>query len=362
MKSLKPISALVQSILIITCWLGISNLYAQDLNAQHNLTGRMILNLDDPISGRKLEGYIWYPTHDMANAIWEHGNWERVWEPIAIIPDAEPIVDTFPVLLLSHGLFGTANNQAWLAQALVAQGYIVVAINHPGTSHFFRDTDQRRELWQRARDISRVIDYLTTDFVLSTQIRRDEIYMAGHSLGGHTAMLLAGARYSVRHFDDFCFDHIGELVCGLFNEWQVAKTEKDQQQMELDWSDARIKAFAIFDLGGSQSFDPVSLRAINAPMLVFGAPKDTMGLDLNIESRYLIKHLAPEVLVYHEPEQLGHFDFLGVCTEHGLVVLSAEEPDDSFVCFEGREERREMHKHLVKQLMQFFDESAIKRL
>ncbi|GAB2597061.1 alpha/beta hydrolase family protein [Nitrincola alkalisediminis] len=360
MKTLNPIRILLHSLLILTCWLGISNLYAQDLKSPHPSTGRMMLNLDDSISGRTLEGYIWYPTHDSADAVWEHGNWERVWEPIEVIIDAEPAVGTFPVLLLSHGLFGTAHNQAWLAKALVAQGYIVVAINHPGTSHFFRDADQRRELWQRARDISRVIDYLTSDFVLSTSIRSDEIYMAGHSLGGHTAMLLAGARYSARHFDDFCVHHIGELVCGLFNEWQVAKTETDRQQMELDWSDTRIKAFAIFDLGGSQSFDPESVKMINVPMLVFGAPRDTLGLDLNIESRYLIEHLKPDVVTYHEPEQLGHFDFLGVCTEHGLAVLSAEEPDDRFVCFEGREERREMHQRIVQVMMPFFDQIVLK--
>lgn len=357
MKTLKSICHLLaHGFYVIACLLGVPNLHAHGPDVSNYSTGRMILNLDDSVSGRKLEGYIWYPAHETDDIAWAHGNWERVWEPIAIAADAEPVNDTFPVLLLSHGLFGTANNQAWLAQILVAQGYIVVAINHPGTSHFFRDAEQRRELWQRARDISRVIDFLTIDSVLATHIRQNEIYMAGHSLGGHTAMLLAGARYDVHRFNNYCSRNMGELVCDLFNSWNVAKSTEDIKQMELDWSDSRIKAFAIFDLGGSQSFDPASLSAINVPMLVFGAPKGTMGLDLDIESRYLIEHLSSEIAVYDEPEELGHFDFLGVCTEHGLEVLSAEEPDDTFVCFDGREERRERHKHIAWQVLHFFDE------
>ncbi|WP_417586083.1 alpha/beta hydrolase family protein [Nitrincola sp.] len=354
MHRLQGFKRLYQGLLFIGLGLCITTVQAQDPSSTQNYTtARIDFSLEDTQTGRNLEGYIWYPSVDSSEPVWAHGNTERVWEPIAVVPDAAPIEGSFPVLVLSHGMFGTAHNQAWLAQAMVAQGYLVVAINHPGTSHFFRDPEQRRELWQRARDISRVIDYVSTDFVFADQVRQDEIYMAGHSLGGHTAMMLAGAQYSAKQFDEFCQHNSGELVCGLFTDWGVAKTPDDIQQMEMDWSDSRIKAFAIFDLGGSQSFDRNSLAAIDVPMLIYAAPKDIMGLDLDIESRYLITKLSQQTFSYHEPEQLAHFDFLGVCTEKALQVLTAEEPSDRYVCIEGRDERRAMHQQIIEQLSAF---------
>jgi len=345
-------------ILIITSMFFIPHIIAQPKSVHPNttdiLTGRGLLGIEDSAGNRHLEGYIWYPTLDMTTPEWAHGNSEAVWEPIHIHPEATPMEGKLPLVVLSHGSFGTAHNQAWLAEALVRHGFMVAAIHHPGTSHFFRDPVHRKNLWQRADDISRVIDYLTTDFIYADHINQNRIYMAGHSLGGFTAMLLAGARYDAYLFNQFCSEFSDDLVCRLFSEWRVAQTSDDIRLMEKDWSDDRIKAFAIFDLGGTQSFSHESLEAIDTPLLVYGAPVGEMKLNLDIESRYLVEKLSPETVRYIEPQQLGHFDFLAVCTEHAFAVLNEVDPDDLYVCENGRAPRQQMHERIAEEVLEFF--------
>lgn len=79
-----------------------------------------------------------------------------------------------------------------------------------------------------------------------------------------------------------------------------------------------------------------------------------MKLNLDIESRYLVDHLSPEKTIYIEPERLGHLDFLAVCTEQALELLREVEPDDLYVCENGREPRQQIHQFITEHLLVFF--------
>ncbi|MGO4908436.1 alpha/beta hydrolase family protein [Pseudorhodobacter sp. W20_MBD10_FR17] len=307
---------------------------------------------DFQIAGdRPLDGYVWYPTAQADGAVGAHGN--QVWQDLSVIKDAPIVAGPHPLVVFSHGMFGNANNQAWLAQALVAKGYVVAAVNHPGTSSFNKDPDQRRMLWERPKDISRVIDFVLGGAGIGAAVEPEHIFMAGHSLGGFTAMELAGARFDSATFDAFCTGHVDELVCGIFDGWDVAKTPDDRAQMQADLSDPRIAGFAVFDLGGTQSFSAASLAAIARPLLVIGAPDNIHGLDLDVESRALVAKL-PKGTPYLEPASLAHFDFLGLCTAQGLELLKEEEPDDAFVCEKGLEERAADHALVADAVDAFF--------
>lgn len=315
-------------------------------------TGLVELNILDTDGDRHMSGYLWYPTQETEGKTPALGG--AVWEGISVIPNAEPTVGRYPFLVMSHGMYGNARNQAWLASALTKTGYVVAAINHPGTSTFQRDPDQRRELWQRPRDISRAIDHVLGSSEIGSLVDRDRIFMAGHSLGGFTAVALAGGRYDAAKMDAFCAANPGELVCGIFDDWDIAKTPADRAKMTGDLSDARISGFAVFDLGGTQSFSTQSLGKIDRPMLVIGAPLDVVGLDLDRESRALVAALPKGNVRYIEPATLSHFDFLGVCTPNALQILKEEEPEDVFVCEQGREQRRADHDKIVEEVASFF--------
>lgn len=320
--------------------------------ASASQTGLIELTVSGGESGRDTSGFVWYPADQSATSIPSLGN--AVWEPIKVAPDAKPLPGKRPLVILSHGMFGNARNQAWLAEGLVARGYIVAAIDHPGTSTFNRDPDQRRELWERPRDISRALDTLMSHSRLGPLIDQELIYMAGHSLGGFTAIALAGGRVDPEQFDVFCATHQRDAACKAFTDWQLAKSPEDRTAIAADLSDPRIRAFAVFDLGGAQSFSKKSLGAINRPLIVYGAPEGQQ-LDIEIESRALAASLPKTITVYLEPAKLSHFDFLGLCTENGLAILKAEEAEDAVVCEGGRAERQARHRQIVEEVAAFFD-------
>lgn len=302
-----------------------------------------------------LSGFLWYPTDDTGPLAYDFES--EVWEGTKVVKDAAPAEDRFPLVILSHGMFGNAYNQAWLASALAERGYIVAAISHPGTSTWSRDPDQTRQLWERPRDVSRVVDHATGASDFAQHVDPERIYMAGHSLGGFTAVALAGARYDAEGFSQFCDQVPGEMVCDILSGWKIAQTPEDRTKMEADLSDPRIKAFAVFDLGGTQSFSADSLGQINRPMLVFGAPIMNSGLTLDMESRALIDALPEGNVRYVEPRTLSHFDFLGLCKPGGFEILAAEEPGDEIICADGGAPRAAKHDMIIETVADFFSNS-----
>jgi len=236
-------------------------------------------------SSRPLEGFVWYPTTAAEGPEEYHGN--PVWTGITAAKDADLADGSFPLIVLSHGMYGNAMNQSWLASALAEQGYIVAAISHPGTSTWMRDPDHAREMWERPKDVSRVIDFLTDAPAFAAQVDADRIYMGGHSLGGFTAGLLAGARFDATQLDDICATAPNDLICGIFRGWNIAETPQDVAMMEADLSDPRISKIALFDLGGTQTFTAESLAAIEPNLLVIGAPSGVHDINLDLESRAL---------------------------------------------------------------------------
>tara|TARA_R110000751_G_scaffold95381_7_gene186501 strand:- start:12763 stop:13794 length:1032 start_codon:yes stop_codon:yes gene_type:complete len=306
-------------------------------SAQTYQAGMREMAIPAPTGQRDLTGFLWFPTE--AKGPMRNDFDSAVWVATPVVKDAQPTKGPFPLVVLSHGLFGNAYNQAWLAAAMARRGYVVAAINHPGTSTFLRDPIERRHLWERPKDISRVIDHVLASPELSALVDPDRIFMAGHSLGGFTAAALAGAHYDTAGLKRFCDRTPNELSCRLLAAWGVARAPEDRARMEADLSDPRIRAFALFDLGGTQSFSRTSLQQINTPMLVFGAPLMDSGLALDIESRALIKALAPKIATYIEPETLSHFDFLGQCKPGGFEILKREEPGDEIICLHGGAQR-----------------------
>ncbi len=65
-----------------------------------------------------------------------------------------------PLVLLSHGSGGNADTLGWLTSGLVANGAIVLAVNHPGSTS--GDSSPRRsvDLEARANDLTAALDMI----------------------------------------------------------------------------------------------------------------------------------------------------------------------------------------------------------
>lgn len=322
---------------------------------QKYVAGLSTLTVLDDRSDRGLEGLIWYPAKATKPTSLDFES--AVWVGSEVIRDADAAPGAFPLIVLSHGMFGNSRNQAWFAAEMARRGFVVAAVDHPGTSTWLRDPDQRRALWERPGDITRVIDFAVSPGALPVQVDPDQIFMAGHSLGGFTALALAGARYDAQRLERFCDTMPGELACRIFADWEIAQTPGDRERMQDDLADERIRAFAVFDLGGTQSFSDVSLNKIDKPLLVFGAPIMNSGLTLDIESRALVTALPSGTFRYIEPATLSHFDFFNLCKPAGYEILAKELPGDEVVCENGGSHRGAMHDLILDEVTAFFGQS-----
>src|SRR5207244_11845286 len=109
-----------------------------------------------------------------------------------------------PLIVVSHGNWGSRFSQGWLALELAGAGYVVLSTSHPGTIGDDQTAAGRYRLWDRSRDVSFALDELLKNPKWAAFIDADRIGFAGHSFGGWTGVSLAGGRYDPARQRAFC--------------------------------------------------------------------------------------------------------------------------------------------------------------
>ena len=118
-----------------------------------------------------------------------------------------------PVLLISNGLGADRLAFADLAEHLASHGFAVVALEHPGSSKqqvedFFRGAIREvvpvSELLDRPLDISFLLDEFETNPSLQNRLNLKQVGVLGHSIGGYTALAIAGAEFNLNQLQQQC--------------------------------------------------------------------------------------------------------------------------------------------------------------
>jgi predicted dienelactone hydrolase len=291
-------------------------------------------------------------------------------------PDAqfEPALRKFPLVLLSHGSGGSALQMAWLGTALARAGYIAVAVDHPGNNLREPYTAEGFVLWwERATDLSEVLDGVLADAEIGPHIDPDRIGAAGFSIGGYTAMALGGAQTDVSIVYDLCRERtdVGQkpnkgardadaAVChtpemhNMGSPQQmlqaVRKTSGESLARSGDsFQDQRVRAvFAIAPAMG-MTFTDESLRAMRLPVeMVVGKEDPIAPARENDDWIRMNVRGARETIL---PHGVMHYTFLDTCTSEGKSKLAT-------YCSDNAEVNRDaVHAQVSEMAVKFFDKA-----
>ena len=300
---------------------------------------------------RPTEAHLMYPTASDGPTTGFGGN--KVWQATDVQFDAPIDGADLPLVVMSHGMYGNRYNQVWLARELVKAGYAVVALNHPGTSSFSRERALSRQHWERPADLGRAIDAVLANPDWAAAIDDRSIFAIGHSLGGHAVLAAAGARFDADQMAAFCAD-ARAIACNAFEV--LGLSVDDREALGADLTEPRLKGIVSLDPGGTFGFTDASLAALNLPTLLISAGRTPEQLNAVIESDRVAELVLAEVMTYLPMPEAGHFDFLGTCTEGGLDILKAYEPDDVYVCESGRDARTAIHQQAATAILGFLDQ------
>jgi predicted dienelactone hydrolase len=189
-----------------------------------------------------------------------------------------------PVVLFSHGLGGSRENNRYLGDHWSARGYVGVFLQHPGSDESvwkeaeagaryrtLRGAATGQNLRLRTQDVTAVLDQLekwnkTTGHELAGRLDLARVGMSGHSFGAITTQAVSGQTFP-----------------GLGARRGMISTEP------------RIKASVIFSPSSPRIGDPeAAFGAVKVPWLLMTGTEDTAPIgEIDVESRLAVFPALP---------------------------------------------------------------------
>lgn len=157
-----------------------------DLNA-----GCRAVEVNDVVQGACMSMRLLYPTRAP----------ERT-EPfgpftLGLAMDAAVEGEHLPLIVISHGTGGTPWTHRDLAAHLARAGFVVALVQHPGNNRGDDSLGGKAiNLENRPRHVRLAIDAAVTDPVVGRHLLEDGVTVIGHSMGGYTALAVAGGKAS----------------------------------------------------------------------------------------------------------------------------------------------------------------------
>jgi predicted dienelactone hydrolase len=129
---------------------------------------------------------------------------------LKLAAEGAPLRGNGRLVVVSHGSGGSPWVHADVARALVDAGFVVAMPEHRGDNYKDMSTPGPESWKRRPAEVSRAIDAVGQDARLAPLLALDKVGMYGMSAGGHTALSLAGGRWSPEGMKAHCEAHIRE--------------------------------------------------------------------------------------------------------------------------------------------------------
>jgi predicted dienelactone hydrolase len=308
-------------------------------------TGITTIRFYDESRKRPLLTEVWYPIDANAPAEAVGGLWVRC--PEARDAPLKPSNKKHPLIMMSHGNGGDRMNNAWLAEILAANGYIVASTDHHGNTWNNHIAECFVKIWERPVDVSAVIDNLLKDERFGAAIDHKKIGFIGYSLGGQTGIWLAGGkvpRFEKPDIETLPADQIPDTV----NDELIDSI--DFSPARASYRDSRVSAFFIMAPALGYLFDTASLQAISVPVYIIVSEGDKL-VPLESSGKILasaIKKAAINLI----PGAASHYVFLNEVSKGGKMMLNKNVALDH-----PSVDRAKIHEDIAETAVAFFDKN-----
>ncbi len=307
-------------------------------------TGIATVRYHDESRNRPLITEVWYPIDASLPADPVEGMWVRCAE--ARDAPIKASSKKYPLVIMSHGNWGDRLNNSWIAETLAANGFIVASMDHYGNTWNNKIPECFIKIWDRPQDITFVIDELLKDERFGPHINKEKIGLVGYSLGGHTAIWVAGG--TVTQFDK---PDLKSLPAD-----QIPTSVNDDIINSIDFSparnsyrDARVSAVFVMAPALGYMFDLTSLQNISVPVYIVVADGDkTVPHE---SSAHILVSKIKEVAITFIPGSASHYVFLNEATKGGKLLLDKRVALDPPTVDRGK-----IHDEIGSQAVIFFSQ------
>lgn len=315
-----------------------------DARAQAFEAGLVDLTLTDPVEGGPMQVIVAYPTRAAA------GTTAVGAFTVAARRDAAPTPGSYPLIVLSHGARGSNLGHHDSLTALARAGFVAAAVEHPrdnlrDDSGFATDL----QMIGRPHHIVALIDGLLAHATMGPLIDKERIGMVGHSAGGYTGLLVAGAVPDFSRAREY--RAAVEANPALRPNLQRADAAgRERRKPGLQYvSDPRVRALVLWAPGFGYAFDRDALAKVHVPILLYRPSRDDLVPHPWGAER--IAQFLPTRPDYRVIEGAGHFVFFAPCP--WLMSLTAWQ-----VCRDASGiDRGAIHERLNAEMVAFLRQS-----
>lgn len=234
------------------------------------------LQVDDPVHNRPFDVSLWSPSPENQRS---------------------------ELVVISHGFSGSRQSHTGLAESLAAAGYTVAAPTHPDLAGLESGDSRLDPLTLRPRHLSLTIDEIEK----INDGSFDSVTVAGHSLGGYSALRLAGAQPML---DGTLRAHCQVVDDPVICTDQAIARFETLVETGADFTDTRVNDIVLLAPGYGPLFGKSEI-ALTAEVLVIEAADDEELPGGQVED--FVRRVSSDIVT--DSVSGGHFVFLGPCTD-----------------------------------------------